>query len=552
MYKEALDSMTPTSYTARGLLLCLLAAYLIIAAFSAVTLVNHDYETEYLALGNLVVRGELSLYADEMRGHWPPIPFYFYGTPQALLGPGLVAGRVQSVLLGALVLTLVWALATRWAGPVAGATAAALFCSHGYVMGYFASVHFAGLVALLHLVGLYVLFCTDWPRRHLIAMAVFAALFLVKNNFWPTIPFMLLVILWSARRPLRERVALVAIALALPIAFFAWDPHHLKMLAYVPGLQGWVEPLGYRPWYALTEDARDIAKLGEYADIAWESSLAGRLRGIAGGALFLVRRYAAWLAVFALVAALAGWRSRDWKAAARLWSPPGVAVTFWLFWYLVACQFVVLGPYAKQAVGFVGAVAPLLAVVIGCVVTAGVARAPSRASRLAVVALVALVVLASPWIHRSHNLPRRFVLEDTPVATLPRIAERLAAQIPAGETRIFYLGDPMPLHLAGRRSYLQQFNQARWGFTTLRDPERYRRVGMWGPAEIEAWLGADARYAVLESDTVAFYRKRPLYRDLLDRIDALIAQHFRPGEEIPGRAGDRFRVYRRKDGSALR
>ena len=86
MYKEALEDTTPTSYNAR-LLACLLAAYLVLAAFSAVTLTNHDYETEYLALGNLVVHGELSLYQDEMRGHWPPIPFYFYGAPQALLGP---------------------------------------------------------------------------------------------------------------------------------------------------------------------------------------------------------------------------------------------------------------------------------------------------------------------------------------------------------------------------------------------------------------------------------------------------------------------------------
>jgi hypothetical protein len=547
MYKEALDSMTSTSYTARALLLCLLAAYLIIAVFSALTLENHDYETEYLALGNLVVRGQLSLYADEMRGHWPPIPFYFYGAPQALLGPSLIVGRVQSVLLGALVLTLVWALATRWAGPVAGATAAALFCSHGYVIGYFASVHFAGLVALLHLLALYVLFCTEWPRRHLLAMTLVALLFLVKNNYWPTIPFMLGIILW--RTPsFQDRLAVIAIAAVIPGIFFASDPRHLKMLAYVPGLQGWVEPLGYRPWYVLTEDAGALAKSGEYADIAWEFSVSGRLRGIAGGVFFLVKRYAIWLAVLAVVAALAAWRSRDWKAAARLWSPPGVALTFWLFWYLVACQFVVLGPYAKQAVGFVGAVAPLLAVAIGCLAAVVVTRgSPARPGRLAILTLIALGIVASPWIHRHHNLPRRVTLADTPVAVLPRVATRLAARLPAGETHVFLLGDPMALHLAGRRAYLQQFNQERWGFTSLRDPERYRRVGMWGPAELEGWLGVDARYAVLESAVVGFYRNRPLYRPILDRLDALIVQHFTLLEEIEARAGDRFLVYRRKD-----
>jgi len=495
-----------------------------------------------------VVRGELSLYADEMRGHWPPVPFYFYGAPQAWLRPSLMLGRLESVALGAVVLILVFGLAQRWAGPVAGATAAALFCSHGFVLGYFATVHFAGLVAVLHLLGLYVLFATTWERRHLVAMAIFALLFLVKNNFWPTIPFMLLVLALARGRPLAERVALVAIAIALPLAFFAWDPRHLKMLAYVPGLQPWVEPLGYRPWYALTEDAGELAMRSEYADIPWEFSLSGRLRGIAGGVLFLARRYAAWLVLLALVAAIAAWRTRDWRSARRLWSPPGVALTFWLFWFLVACQFVVLGPYAKQAVGFVGAIAPLLAVAVGCLVAATFTRfvAPGPA-RVVVAGAVVIIVLISPWVHRQHNLPRRIAASDSPLVTLPKIATQLAALLPAGDTRIFYLADPMPLHLAGRRSYLQQFNQERWGFTTLRAPERYRRVGMWGPAEVEAWLGGDARYAVLESDAVTFYRNRPRYRPILDRIDALLAERFTRIGEIRGRGDDTFVVFRAKE-----
>jgi hypothetical protein len=552
MASEAWERTASTSYNTR-LLLCVLAAYLVMAAFSAWTLVNHDYETEYLALGNLVVRGELNLYQDEMRGHWPPVPFYFYGAPQALLGPSLLVGRLQSVALGALVLVLVFALAARWAGSLAAATAAALFCSHGLVMGYFTTVHFAGLVALPHLLALYVLYCTDWPRRHLVAMGIVALLFLVKNNFWPTIPFVLVLVLLRPQ-PWRDRGAAVAIALALPIAFFAWDPRHVKMLAYVPVLQRWVEPLGYAPWYMLTEDAAAIARSGEYADIVWDLSLGGQIRGIAGAILFLAKRYATWLTLLAVVASLAAWWARDLRAAARLWNGPGVATTFWLFWYLTAFQFVVLGPYAKQAVGFVGAIAPLLAVTLGCLVAVLAARLePSRPRRLALLALVVLLVVASPWVHRHHNLARRVVLAESPLVVLPRIADRLAPLLPAGETRIFSLADPMPLHLAGRRSYLRQFSQERWGFTTLRDRERYRRVGMWGPAELEAWLETDARYAVLESDTVEWFRRyRPPYRPLLARMDALIAERFTLLDSVQGRANDRFRVYRRNDGAAPR
>jgi 4-amino-4-deoxy-L-arabinose transferase-like glycosyltransferase len=62
------------------------------------------------------VRGEISLYQDELRGHWPPLPFYVYGTLQTLTGPSLLSGRLLACVIGALVLALVFLLATRWAG----------------------------------------------------------------------------------------------------------------------------------------------------------------------------------------------------------------------------------------------------------------------------------------------------------------------------------------------------------------------------------------------------------------------------------------------------
>src|SRR4030095_12406822 len=147
-----------------ALLVCLFVGYLVIGLFSALTLASHDYETEYLALGNLVVRGEISLYQDELRGHWPPLPFYVYGTLQTWTVPSLLSGRLLACVIGALVLALVFLLATRWAGPLAGTIAAALFCSHGLFVGYVSTVHFAGLGALPLPLRLYVLVRGRSPR----------------------------------------------------------------------------------------------------------------------------------------------------------------------------------------------------------------------------------------------------------------------------------------------------------------------------------------------------------------------------------------------------
>ncbi|PYN81531.1 MAG: hypothetical protein DMD96_09750 [Candidatus Rokuibacteriota bacterium] len=529
----------------RTLLACLALAYLTFALFYAWVLVNHDYESEYLALGNLVVRGELSLYQDEMRGQWVPLPFYFYGLSQVLFGPSLLAGRLIAVALGAIVVGLVFTIATRWSGPLGGAAACALFCTQGLVMGYFSTVHFAGLVAALHLLGIYVLFCTRWPRRDLAAMAIVSMLFLVKPNYWPTIPFVLAFVLWHASSA-RRRVALVAVALVIPLLFFAWDRNHLKMLAYVPVLRNWVEPLGYSSWYSLTEDAGQVAQ-SDYADIPWDPSFSGRIVPTLKGFLFLLRRYAVWAALLAALVVLTAWLARV-RRARELWEPPGVRFTFWLFWYVVAFQFVIMGPYAKQAVGFVGAVAPLLAVVIGCLFATVVSQSALPGTvRTTALACLVLAVIVSPWVHRHHNLPRTIALADAPIPALRKVADRLAAVIPAGETRVFSVADPMPVHLAGRRTYLQQFNQHMFVFTSLRDRARYVRVGMWGPTELEEWLGADARYAILSTDVVESYRRRERYREIMTRMDSLLAQKFVPIATIPELAGDRLLVYRRKE-----
>jgi len=69
---------------------------------------------------------------------------------------------------------------------------------------------------------------------------------------------------------------------------------------------------------------------------------------------------------------------------------------------------------------------------------------------------------------------------------------------------------------------------------------------MWGPGELEEWLGADARYAILQADVVQFYRAREPYREILARMDSLLAQNFSLVETVKGLSGDSFLVYRRK------
>lgn len=535
------DAATPVSTRRRGVLFAtVLVAYLVLGVFFAWTLANHDYESEYLVLGDLVVRGEISLYQDEMRGQWVPLPFYAYGVAQILLGRSLFAARLLSVGVGAIVLGLVFVLADRWRGPLAAATACALVVTHGLVTGYLSTVHFAGVTAALHLLGIYILFGTDGPRRDVLGMLVVSVLFLVKPNYWPTVAFVWFFLVWRAPS-LRRRVALTAAAAAIPVVFFASDPEHVKIFAYVPVLRDWVASLGYHPWYALTEDAAEVAA-SDYVTLPWETSFFGRAEPILEAFMFFLKRYAAWMTLLAGGLVLAA--VRPGAARRALWDPPGLRFTFWLFWAVVLVQFLILGPYAKQAVAFAGPVAPLLAVALGCLF-ATVVRTTSKGVRAAAIAAMTVVLLASPWLHRHHNLPRRVSLAEAEIPGLAKQARAIATLLPPTEARVFSMADPMLLYLAGRRAYLQQFNQHKFVFTSLADRMRYHRVGMWGPTELEEWLAGDARYAVLQAEVVDFYRRRERYRPILARMDALLAERFTLIGEVAGDAADRILVYRR-------
>ena len=133
-----------------------------------------------------------------------------------------------------------------------------------------------------------------------------------------------------------------------------------------------------------------------------------------------------------------------------------------------------------------------------------------------------------------------------PVAVrLDRVARRFAELIPPGGKPIFLMGDAMPVHLAGRRPYLQQFHEHLMMFTSVRDRTRYARSGLWGLSEIETWLGHEAPYAIIEERTLAFYANRAPYTEHVARIETLLRTHFGLVATVAPAPETVFRVYRR-------
>jgi hypothetical protein len=63
---------------------------------------------------------------------------------------------------------------------------------------------------------------------------------------------------------------------------------------------------------------------------------------------------------------------------------------------------------------------------------------------------------------------------------------------------------------------------------------------------MEQWLGSDARYAVVQSSAVDFYRARQGYGAILDEMDSLLARNFVLLEMFEEEGEGTISVYRRK------
>ena len=164
---------------------------------------------------------------------------------------------------------------------------------------------------------------------------------------FPALPFFFVWALARAQSTF-ERATILFVALVAPLAFFASDPLHLKLLAYIPGLSLLVEPLGYQSIIALQERPRP-----DLFQQLWSVGL-------------VMRRYESWtLAAAGLgLAVVAACRRSSRRAAVP--NPDAVVVTV-LFGSLLLSHFAMysVAGNVKWVAAYFASFAALGAVVLG-------------------------------------------------------------------------------------------------------------------------------------------------------------------------------------------
>jgi hypothetical protein len=498
---------------AAGWLVALAVAFTFLGVFLAAYLVSWDAEWSYVTLGGDAVSGRIGLFQDELVGERLPLPYYLIGLVEVAAGPTLLGARLASLAAGVSALVLTFVAARALAGPAAGLLAAAFLATHTVVAGYFAAASYFGLCAALVAGGVAAVAAIPRPWGSLLAMACFTALAFSRANLAVLAPAVLIALVFTARSRV-ERLAIVAVCGLPPLLFFLWSWDHLKILAYAPGLDRLVAPLGYRSGYSM--GGQDVFAA----------------RGVGESALWFAKRHASWLAASVLLAG-AGLVAHLWGATAR-W-PPGMLAIAALAVYALAWQVVIFRIYLKSVAASVVAFAPLWAIVLGCAAATLLRTgALPRPWRLLLAFGLAALLLMSPTFSRHAAMPRPLP-EQTFVGALSEAAVGVRSVVPPG-ARTFVFGNPLPAFLAGAELYLRQTSH-QTTLVTSSDRFAIRRSGLWGRDDLERWLGHEAHYAIVEPAVMAHLRTVAAYAPLMARMESLLAEHFTPAAEVGGPGG---------------
>ena len=509
---------------ARRLIVLLVAVTVAQGVYFSQYLIPWEDEPGYLVLGAMAARGEIRLFQDEMLGERLPLPFYVLGASQLLAGKSLVAARLLSLSLGALAIVLLYRVGTSIAGPLCGTLAALFLSTQALVVAYYATAMYHALCSLIIAGGLYLLFVARAP---LLGMAAFSLLSLTRPNLAVMVPVVLAALLCQPGTR-RERWTLVAIAVLPPAVFLASSAEHLKILAYVPILNGLVRPLGYESLFNL--GGRALAEAGG--------------RGWVAGIAWFLRRYIFWCAAGAGLAL--GWLVLRLRAGRSVLPPaPPIKFAVLLLVYTLAWQVAILYHYPKSVAAWAVSFAPLPALALGYY-AARLIEAPGAPPWLRRAAILGLIVTfaLSPTYSTHASMPHPLPPGGTTIAALDRLSRRVASLIPEG-SRVFLVGSALPAYAAGARPYLQQIIHT-WTLVPEGDPAVLRRSGLWGRRDIEEWLGRDARYALIVERQLASFKGIRGYDELVALIDAQLAAHFRLVAEIDGAPLGSYRVYERR------
>lgn len=451
-------------------------------AYSLIFNVSYIDEAKYIIKGWLIFTGQIGYYttSDFFYQHMPG-SLLWMGLGQKLLGPSLLVGRLQSFLIGLLVLGSSWWLSRQISGQTAAVMTLVLLGLSPTVTFYYSTAtpqSLLVLILLLSFIFLYDGLVNQSELKILLASIGFSLTFIVRENFIFTLLLYLvfLVILFKNKIQLLFKHLLV-IGVTLSIFLLPGYPGTINVLKNIPGASVFLP---------VSQSEKEVLNLYWKEDL---QTLGLHFRAIRDFGV-----------VFHSLMIIGGILTLDWiinRQRFKLGFKP--KQLYWLFLILVAVFNFIIHSWAafklspRAIVSYFPYIAPLIVVIMADRLADWFKRINNKKPIL--LGYVALLILLPIGVRYGTNfaIPTRW----PDLRTINRSGEILKPLV-ANKTKIVWISEPISLFMAGKVSYYPLINHINF-YKPSDQTEIVRKLGFWNKAMLEQWLG-EADLVVVEDN----------------------------------------------------
>ncbi|MEK7622418.1 MAG: hypothetical protein AAB430_00975 [Patescibacteria group bacterium] len=463
--------------------------------------ISYIDEAKYIMKGWLMLNGEVEYYTTGgfLYQHMPG-SLLWQGLGQRLWGPSLLAGRLQSFILGLLVLLSSWRLSQKISGKIAGTMTLILLGLAPTVTFYYSTATPQSLLVL----GLMLGFIALYESKFLLASVWFSLTFIIRENFLFTLLLYIGFLIIVKRKNLNS-LLLNLLVIGVTLSIFL-----------IPGYPGTINILKNLPWVnfilPVSQSEKDI--LGMY----WKEdlqSLGLYWRAIRDfGVVFH-----AWIIIGGLL--IIDW-VRQRKQIILSFKPKQL---FWLFLIgITGFNFIIhswaafrLSP--RAIISYFPYVAPLVAVIMAHGLASWFKKVKNKKIFLA--GYLALLVLLPITVRYGANFAIPTKWSDL---RLINRSGKILKPIVADKTKIIWIAEPISLFMAGKVSYYPLINHTGF-YKPSADTDTVRSLGFWNMAMLKEWFN-EADLVVIEDNKMKLLRESSQATELAELIkDTLAAKY---------------------------
>lgn len=430
-------------------------------------------ESKYLIKGYLMASGKVSLYnTPGFPYQHMPLAMPWFGLGQLLAGPSLLVGRLQGMITGLAVLFLSYKLSVTLKNKTAGLITLLLLSFSFNTVLHYSTATPEAIVAFFFVLAFLILYQAlrkNSVYLFILASCLFTIIFLLRENFLPTLfvyyAFLLIIL---AKKPVYFLFNLLVSFSLIFIVFFFCYPGITKILANFPILN----------LFLATPLERQVL------DIHWYT--ANFTNELKFGALYQLLRTYQLFFLFSFMIFIF-YISRLKKTYQVLKKPRIFYFIFMLSVILLnffVHLFIAFKLSPRAIIPYFDYIFPLCAILAGVMFTnvwKAISLTPFKS--LFFYFLIILIFLSfNPTFSPLFQLPG----QKSTLIQINQDAQTLTKFIPA-DTKVFFLGETIPLYLAGKDTYWPLYNGLNL-FKPGAETKIVNKYGFWNEELAQEWL----------------------------------------------------------------